>query len=83
MLWRSKDPLKVRSAFSKSVIAKQALLKHKWLRLDPEGTTAVLQTGKHALTQRLGVQARNAVPDAEHNLHLRASTAPRNPEDQA
>jgi hypothetical protein len=62
MLCRSKDPLKVRSAFSKSVIAKQALLKHKWLRLDPEGTTAVLQTGKHALTQRLGVQARNAAP---------------------
>ena len=54
----SKDPLKSRSAFSKSVIAKQALLKHKWLRLDPEGTTAVLQTGKHALTQRLGVQVR-------------------------
>ena len=65
----SKDPLKSRSAFSKSVIAKQALLKHKWLRLDPEGTTAVLQTGKHALTQRLGVQVR-MLHLAQHWIHI-------------
>ena len=34
-------------------------LKHKWLRLDPKGNTVVTQTGKNALMQRLGVQARD------------------------
>ena len=68
---RSKDPHEGAQAPSASPsIAKQALLKHKWLRLDPEGTTAVLQTGKHALTQRLGVQARVHVPDADHSPTL-------------
>ena len=51
---RSKDPIRSKRS---ALASKQALVKHKWLRLDPEGTTAVLQTGKHALTQRLGVQA--------------------------
>jgi len=52
----SKDPVRAKRS---TLASKQALVKHKWLRLDPEGTTTVLQTGKHALTQRLGVQARS------------------------
>lgn len=31
-------------------------LRHKWLRLDSEGDTLVLTTGKSSLTARLGVQ---------------------------
>ena len=37
-----------------------AALRHKWLRMDEEGDTSEVALGKHALTHRLGVQARTA-----------------------
>lgn len=55
------DAVRRKSMAAKSGTKKSlapAALRHKWLRMDEEGDTAEVALGKHALTHRLGVQAR-------------------------
>ena len=50
-----RKPVAAKSGAKKS---HPAALRHKWLRMDEDGDTAEVALGKHALTNRLGVQAR-------------------------